>query len=247
MEPLPTYCRILIWLFVCSPQENITKWKRIAYLIFTIVNIASISSVAITSTLLLIRSKSIDLTDTLYVLFQIVPTLSMVYVILAAFLSRNNFNAIFVDLLGIYQTSKYSHRLTLSPDKWENSVWFHFNQFNLIFFLNVDTAKDSFQFLKQVNIRCESFWLICFKIMLFTIVVPIVLCTVSILIGFYITGDFTTKYLYRCFKLTWVKVNLCKEILNLFPCGFLCYNLKFAMESKYFYWIHFWKWILHVY
>lgn len=98
MEQLPTYRRVLVWFSVSPPPENSTNWEKFSFLIFTITNITLLASGSITSIILLLQSKTFDLVVFLYVLFQIVASGSMIYVVMAALISRNIFNDLFVDL-----------------------------------------------------------------------------------------------------------------------------------------------------
>lgn len=59
---------------------------------------------------------------------------------------------------------------------------------------------DSFHFLIETNEFCEWIWPYYFKMMITSVFIAVVMTIVSILFGFYITGHFTTNYLYRPFR-----------------------------------------------
>ena len=76
--------------------------------------------------------------------------------------------------------------------------------------------------------RCERFWPLYFKFMLSTVLSAVTLMVFSMSIGFVITGHFTTKYLYRSFKL----VSVLKYVFNLSFTGFVPISKQFTFSLK---------------
>lgn len=106
MKPLETNQRMLLWLGG-FPLDNLAgKWKKIAYITFTLSVIMTHMLSVMASTVFIHRNKSIDLEATLFSLFHTIASASMLYQSVVTVLLRRELNVIFVGLANIYDTSK---------------------------------------------------------------------------------------------------------------------------------------------
>lgn len=105
MKPFPLIKRILIWLGLCSVDENTKKWEKIGYISFSFM-IGIILS-GLTASLLYFWQFLTSYEEmSLLPLFQITGNVSMLYSIITVFLSRQKISALFRNLSEIYDERK---------------------------------------------------------------------------------------------------------------------------------------------
>lgn len=190
MNPLAMNQRVLSWICICPTDSGVKK--RIC-MVYSVTMPISLVTVIVTSALYFNEFAMIDLGASMYALYQIVVSLSMEYIIISAYIVRKKFNKIFTDLKEIYKLSKTLWYCTFCQWKCFSDQIFR------ITFKTVEN-KETFHILVQTNELCEWMWPMYFKFMVTILAVALVLTAFSIWIGYYITGDFSTKYLYRPFK-----------------------------------------------
>lgn len=108
MKPLEFQQQIFTWIYLCSPDEVTSVWKKIIYFIlFVIVFLGNFTSGA-GALAFIIKYVSVDLENSLYAVFQLCAVGSVSYIFIAAFFLRYRINDIFKQLTEIYDTSKDS-------------------------------------------------------------------------------------------------------------------------------------------
>lgn len=106
MRPLELNRRILIWMCVYPCDENTTRWKRLAYILFSILIFVLNAIGLIFSTAYFIKYVSIDLEQSLFALLQAVGEANMVYILIITFILRHKITAMLKSLSKIYDMCK---------------------------------------------------------------------------------------------------------------------------------------------
>lgn len=105
MKPLEISQRIFTWIYLCSPDEAISPWRKIMHFVsFVIVFLGNFTSWA-GALAYIISYVSIDLEGSLYAVFQLCAVGSVSYILIAAFFLRFRITAIFKQLTEIYDAS----------------------------------------------------------------------------------------------------------------------------------------------
>lgn len=108
MEPLATNQNLLAWYSVC-PTDS--RFKTRIYGAFTVIMATSLASVVLTSGLYCMEFISVDLESSLYAIYQLNTSQSVVYIIISSYLVRDKFNKIFSDLREIYKICERNSNL----------------------------------------------------------------------------------------------------------------------------------------
>lgn len=106
MKPLVTLQRILSWLHLCPEEENIHWRKKLAYIICVSTIFVVISSLAASSAVFFVKFVSIDLKQSLFAVFQVIASSSVLCILIIAFFWSHKISAILEDLSAIYDECK---------------------------------------------------------------------------------------------------------------------------------------------
>lgn len=105
MKPLSVYQRVLTWIYVCE-DENLTKRQKcIRFVCYVVIGVIMLS-LLISSLTFFFKFVAINLIDSLIALWEILTIGTMIYNMIVAYYSRNEFNNIFKNLLKIFETCK---------------------------------------------------------------------------------------------------------------------------------------------
>lgn len=104
-KPLEPCQQVLSYISVCSVEENISKWKKLAFKVFPFIifatNLMSVSG----SILFFWRFISTDLEKCLIALYQIAGALGLMYSIIVTFITHSKLLAMIESLEKIYRAS----------------------------------------------------------------------------------------------------------------------------------------------
>lgn len=106
MNPLEINRQVLTWLCGVPPHESDSKRKKIAYIVFTLSLIFTITTGVMASALFIYRNVSLNLEESLYSLIYTIDTSQILYQSMATVLLRRKLLAIFEGLLTIYRESE---------------------------------------------------------------------------------------------------------------------------------------------
>lgn len=106
MKPLATGQRVLTWLCVCPPDETTSKWRKRAFIIFSVCVFMADLSAFVTSVAYVHRYVSIDLEKSLCSMLQICAMGCVTYAYLQMFVLRHEITALLEHLSQIYKKSK---------------------------------------------------------------------------------------------------------------------------------------------
>lgn len=109
MTPLVTNKRVLVWLNLCSPDDETVEWKRIGFAFVGFIVLISTLSDMLASVAFMLKYISINLEESLYALFQIFGFGSITYAIIVTFFQRHKIREIFQGLSEIYNESKIGY------------------------------------------------------------------------------------------------------------------------------------------
>lgn len=102
IAPLQTTRCVLTWLYLYPADQNTNKWKKLAYIIVSlivfIVNVCGLAA----SVAFFMKFVSTDLEESIYALFQITGILPQIASMLVAFALRQKIFVIFEKLTTIY-------------------------------------------------------------------------------------------------------------------------------------------------
>lgn len=103
MVPLKTTKRVLIWLGMCKSDVPLTTFEKAThYTLILIVIVSNVWTFAACAAFFL-RFISIDLTESLYALINIVANLDIIYGSIIAYINRDKISSIFMNLSRIYE------------------------------------------------------------------------------------------------------------------------------------------------
>lgn len=105
MEILSTIKLTLTWLWVYRAEENTFWLLKLAHALFGFTVFATVASMTMGSMIFFARFASVDLEQSLYALFQISAFLGLSYVLIVAYLLRNEVTDIVKSLDDIYDAS----------------------------------------------------------------------------------------------------------------------------------------------
>lgn len=106
MRPLVTNRRVLTWLCVCSADEYTTIKPKMLYVSITIIVFVAILSAFAGTLAFVLKFFSVDLEASLLGFLPNVAYASGVYGMIVSFIIRKKINAIFDELMLIYNKSK---------------------------------------------------------------------------------------------------------------------------------------------
>lgn len=106
MKPLQTNQQVLTWLCVYLAKQNTSKFKKILYIVFSVVVFLGYFNVLLASIAFFLKYASSSLEQSLYALFQISGDFGTVYMMLTAYTLRKQFKIIFDKLSNIYDACK---------------------------------------------------------------------------------------------------------------------------------------------
>lgn len=106
MEPLATNKRVLVWLFLCSLDVEIKKWKKLACALLGSIIFMSTLSDMLASVAFRLKYIAIDLEECLFALLQCFGFGSVTYAFIVIFFQRHRMREIFRNLSAIYTESK---------------------------------------------------------------------------------------------------------------------------------------------
>lgn len=106
MVPLAIHKRVWTWLCVYPIDESTSKWKKLVYIIFTLVILAANLSIIPASVAFAMKFVSTDLEGSLHALFQITACTGIIFAMFSGFILRHKISTIFEQLTEIYNRSK---------------------------------------------------------------------------------------------------------------------------------------------
>lgn len=107
MQPLQTNRQVLRCLCIYPVEEDAPKWKRCAYIGCYLGGVLVSSSFIISSVLYGQKFLSIDVSESMFGLYQSVGVFNTLYMALTAFFLRDKITAIIEELNTIYKKCKY--------------------------------------------------------------------------------------------------------------------------------------------
>lgn len=110
MEPLKTTKWVLTWLCVCPATESTSKFKRMAYVLFTIADYVAHFSALFSHVAYLWKYSSTDLEGTIFAFMGVVTFVGLIYIMASLSLQRKQITDIFRNLSKIYEFRKWSFR-----------------------------------------------------------------------------------------------------------------------------------------
>lgn len=122
MNPMPINRRVLIWLYMYPPMENVSRSKTMASICFTSAVCLTLAGCVMSSIAFIFRFIMIDIKDTLYATFPTIACSGLVYVHIVAVHSRQNIFDLFKKLSKIYQTSEW---MIFSKDFQALTLWWY--------------------------------------------------------------------------------------------------------------------------
>lgn len=106
MKPLKTVQKLLKLLCLCTPDEDTSKWKKVAFITITCVLVSTQVFVCIESVAFLYNFMPKDFEHFLFAAAITLSRLSMLYIILVAILLAKEIPTIFSSLLELYEARK---------------------------------------------------------------------------------------------------------------------------------------------
>lgn len=110
MKPLATNRQALTWLCICSFDQNAIRKKTIAIILTLIFFILGICYFVSTIDFF-VKNVSIDIKKSLYAVFQLFASASLVFMWIAALISRKGINQILESLDTIHEESKLGYAI----------------------------------------------------------------------------------------------------------------------------------------
>lgn len=186
MKPLETTKSVLIWLYMCPTEANLSRKKNIARYIFaSIILIVDLSALP-PQLALLLKSMKINLAEALFALMSVIAIIGTIYAMISAYRLRQKTIKIFTDLSAIYDESEgYFIQI--------QSIL----QFNFNFFWIIDNSGKLIDILRHANKKCEWLWTIQFKFMATFFLSVILLCGMSIILCWLNHGELQIEHLYH--------------------------------------------------
>lgn len=106
VKPLKMCYRALVWLCVCPCDVTTSKWTQLSYQSFATVNVAIITSGLFAGVAFIIKFGSINIEETLYVIFAIFGNLLIENMIIVGFILQSTIIDTFQLLSDICELSK---------------------------------------------------------------------------------------------------------------------------------------------
>lgn len=106
MKPLKASHTMLTWFCVFPPENSTSPEKKMLYNIFVVAIFVGNVCTFISSSFFFIEYVSIDLEESLYSLFQIVGSASILYLITVTYFLSRKIRILFEDLSRIYEKCK---------------------------------------------------------------------------------------------------------------------------------------------
>lgn len=106
VKPLKMCYRALVWLCVCPCDVTTSKWTKLFYQSFATVNVAIITSGLFAGVAFIIKFGSINIEETLYVIFAIFGNLLIENMIIVGFILQSTIIDTFQLLSDICELSK---------------------------------------------------------------------------------------------------------------------------------------------
>lgn len=106
MKPLVTQQRVLTWFCLCPFPDGTSNWQKLKYIFFSAILITNEISSISSSSAHCLRYISVDLKESLFSLFQIAASSSVLYQIIIALFSKHRIFGIIQGLNRIYDESK---------------------------------------------------------------------------------------------------------------------------------------------
>lgn len=105
--PLKTNRRVLMWLCVWPPTQEITLWKRIGYTIFALIVFGfALIPIILDIYLLIISIRTGELETSFAAVYQMSVSANTAYACVLIFILRTKINDIFEKLIDLYDTCK---------------------------------------------------------------------------------------------------------------------------------------------
>lgn len=106
MIPLETNQLMLMWLYAFPPDENATKWKKVAYSMFT-ASVIGVNFLCVTSNgFFIAKFVSSNLEEALFALSHVIVFFNSFYQSVVTVILRHKLQEIFKSLSKIYDESK---------------------------------------------------------------------------------------------------------------------------------------------
>lgn len=112
MQPSESVKKVLTFLYMCPPEENSSKIKKILCVTFSFGTMTVMALASLSGAVFAIKYMSIDFEKCLFAMFHTVATSTLLYMLIAIILSRNKMANILNSISNIYElASKISHVL----------------------------------------------------------------------------------------------------------------------------------------
>lgn len=106
MQPLVTVKRILIWLCMTPPEKSASKWKKTQYFVFAFAVIFSFVFLLMAHVAYIAKFLTTNLPGCLFAFLGVCGFWGVLYIMISAFIMRQEMNNIFDHLAEIYEFSK---------------------------------------------------------------------------------------------------------------------------------------------
>lgn len=112
MKPLESVKKVLTFLYMCPPDENSSKFKKILCVACSFGTITVMALASLSGAVYAIKCMSTDFEKCLFALFHTVATSTLLYMLIAIILTRNKISNIFNSISNIFElASKIFHVL----------------------------------------------------------------------------------------------------------------------------------------
>lgn len=194
MTPFRTTKYMMIWLCLCPTTKSWNKEKKFLRVVFTLTILLLIACIIIAHLMYFSKFMSIDVSESLFALMNVIAISDTLYGLIVEFLLRDKIDDMFKEISIIYKASELTalaqfHSLIL--------LW----SFHWIF---LDKHTDAYPFLVRANNISEWMWSLFFKCLKFIFYVSALVSILSVILSWLINGTFNADNLYRPLKIMWV-------------------------------------------
>lgn len=195
MKPLVTCERVLTWLNVYGSDKWTDKIRKMEYILFTFVMIATIISATAVTVGYIVKFKMNNMSEFLYATLQVLAFASMMNLIIAGFLSRQKIMNIFDSLSHFHNTSKIQFIQISNSMNWFckncNNWW------NIDLYTKIDATDAYSSLLVNTNDKSERAWATFFKMLKIILQSFAILSITSVVLCWIQRGKLDTEYFFH--------------------------------------------------